>query len=84
MENYANTCTFNFRFCSGLGDAEESGVQDNGLNPPTLTNDIDSSGSKYLGKTFRAPGKHRAMPKVTIKHIENTCQVGNVNPSQSL
>jgi len=60
---------------NGLGESEESGVQDNGLNPPTLTNDIDSSGSKYLGKTFRAPGKHRAMPKVTIKHIENTCQV---------
>lgn len=45
------------------------------LNPPSLKNDIDAGRSKYLGKTFKAPGKHRAMPKVTIKHIENTCQV---------
>jgi len=58
-----------------MSELEFNNVQDNGLNPPTLTNDIDASKSKYLGKTFKAPGKHRAMPKVTIKHIENTCQV---------
>ncbi|XP_067932501.1 WD repeat-containing protein on Y chromosome-like isoform X2 [Watersipora subatra] len=56
-------------------DMSETHIQDRGLNPPVLTNDIDASHSKYLGKTFKAPGKHRAMPKVTIKHIENTCQV---------
>lgn len=58
-----------------MAESDETHVQDTGLNLPVLTNDIDASRSKYLGKTFKAPGKHRAMPKVTIKHIENTCQV---------
>lgn len=56
-------------------ESREAAADKTSTSMPVLQLLTEANKSKYLGKTFKAPGKHRALPSVTIKHIENTNQI---------